>query len=159
MNDTAKIRKVFLLHEGGTKYFQTLEVTTYSSVGRASPRVATMTNWGSYVGKDAPRMCTRGQRKLLADTPAHEKITEKRGRGYREKGAPLEVCNLSIDELKEVLNTELGDTETRQMLQALDVSPSPKGITAAWPVKPEVAKAAYPAPAEPDERPDNWGAF
>lgn len=118
------IDKQYLLHQGGTKFYQVLRVQATEGSG-AVTRFATVTHWGKQIGEAGPRrVVASGEFDLHGGDLYTKKIREKRARGYQDK---IEWGNTNVlknfDALRTYLNEELGAVKAAELIAKLGFEP------------------------------------
>lgn len=154
------VDKQYLLHEGGTKFYQVMRVRD-TGTGKA----ATVTHWGSLKGEPGlTPIKDHGQRKVSADDSYREAIRAKKGRGYEDRIEWGETQQFhSIDECRKYLVTELAATDMEGVLRYIGLEKkdifAPMGDVDDSPAVAAARSAKAPeAPAAASDM-DDWGEF
>lgn len=160
------IDKQWLLHEGGTKFYQVLRI-----IDSSTARAATVTHWGKHIGAYGQiQIQLRGQTKVEEGDKYVAAIKLRRNRGYKDKLEHGTSSRLNQKELEEYLLEELGAVDSATVSRHLGLVAE----EAAW-SDPEVDDEDTPArkavkkekraPKPIAEKPaaaaelDGWGDF
>lgn len=167
MSQKIVVDKQYMLHEGGTKFYQVLRVVATNPVGVFGPAklAVTIKHWGPQKGPGTlMKIASCGQWKVEEGDHYSSWIREKKARGYQGAITDGRTTALtSPEKLREYLTTEVGAEQAANLMLMLGfdkrakVDPSDDVDTSPAVVAARKAKAPE-REVDTSSMPD-WGSF
>lgn len=155
MSESFKVHRIWMEHEGGTKFYQLFLIESHS-LGGVIPAGASVTHYGPMSSRGAKgdkRPVNGGKVSILSPMDFISKFKQKEAKGYKKKSEEFtNPCS------KEKLIAWFGAQETDAIYMVMFGTTTPDFTAEPEPTEDTDTKDLMVAKA-PDVRPASWGSW